>query len=222
MFEVFDAAMDERSPDLTNPEAEHPVLLVSHGGDSCTGEAARPGHRCLRKHRPAHGRRTAHRWATDSARWPHGRRAAHGEGVGCARRGRPGGPHAAGDPSRRRSRCRSSDPSRVRHPATLSRAAEKARQVNVEGTRHLLEALKAHAPEAKILFASSLDVFGRSTEPPPRRVSDPVQATDVYTGIRSPARSWSAEAASPGVSSATRTFLRWSCARRSRSCSRSL
>ncbi len=58
---------------------------------------------------------------------------------------------------------------------------EQARLVNVEGTRHLLDALRMHTPRAKILFASSLDVFGRSTEPPPRRVSDPVQATDVYT-----------------------------------------
>ena len=59
---------------------------------------------------------------------------------------------------------------------------EQSRRVNVDGTGHLLEALKTHAPQARVLFASSLDVFGRSTQPPPRRVSDPVQVTDVYTG----------------------------------------
>jgi UDP-glucose 4-epimerase len=58
---------------------------------------------------------------------------------------------------------------------------EESRRVNVDGTRHLIEALKAHAPSAKLLFASSLDVFGRNPNPPPRRVTDPVEATDAYT-----------------------------------------
>jgi nucleoside-diphosphate-sugar epimerase len=57
-----------------------------------------------------------------------------------------------------------------------------ARQVNVDGTRALLDAVKAHAPQAKFLFASTLDVFGRTMHlPPPRTLSDPVSATDAYT-----------------------------------------
>ena len=58
---------------------------------------------------------------------------------------------------------------------------DESKRVNVEGTRNLIEALKTHAPGAKFLFASSLDVFGRSTQPPPRRVTDPVATTDAYT-----------------------------------------
>ena len=66
-------------------------------------------------------------------------------------------------------------------PACLDKPDE-ARRVNVDGTRNLLEAVKAHAPAARLLFASSLDVFGRTADrPPPRRVTDPVQATDAYT-----------------------------------------
>jgi UDP-glucose 4-epimerase len=66
-------------------------------------------------------------------------------------------------------------------PACLDKP-DQARRVNVDGTRNVLEAVKAHAPAAKLLFASSLDVFGRTADrPPPRKVTDPVQATDAYT-----------------------------------------
>ena len=66
-------------------------------------------------------------------------------------------------------------------PACLEKPDE-ARKVNVDGTRNLLAALKADAPSAKFLFASSLDVFGRTADqPPPRKVTDPVTATDAYT-----------------------------------------
>jgi UDP-glucose 4-epimerase len=66
-------------------------------------------------------------------------------------------------------------------PACLEKPAE-ARRVNVDGTRALLDAVKREAPQAKFLFASTLDVFGRTQHlPPPRRLSDPVSATDAYT-----------------------------------------
>jgi nucleoside-diphosphate-sugar epimerase len=59
---------------------------------------------------------------------------------------------------------------------------ELARQVNVDGTRALIEAMRAQTPRPRLLFASSLDVYGHTTHlAPPRRVEDPVQATDVYT-----------------------------------------
>jgi nucleoside-diphosphate-sugar epimerase len=59
---------------------------------------------------------------------------------------------------------------------------DAARETNVDGTRNVIEAMKLHAPRARLLFASSFDVFGRTAHlPPPRRASDPVQATDVYT-----------------------------------------
>jgi nucleoside-diphosphate-sugar epimerase len=66
-------------------------------------------------------------------------------------------------------------------PACLA-DPEAARRVNVEGTRHLVEAMRAHAPRARLLFASTLDVFGHTAHlDPPRRVSDPVHATDEYS-----------------------------------------
>jgi nucleoside-diphosphate-sugar epimerase len=66
-------------------------------------------------------------------------------------------------------------------PACLERPAE-ARRTNVDGTRHLIAAMRDHAPAARLLFASTLDVFGPTAHlPPPRRRDDPVQATDVYT-----------------------------------------
>ena len=66
-------------------------------------------------------------------------------------------------------------------PACLERPGE-ARRTNVDGTRHLVEVLRAEAPDARLLFASSLDVFGHTQHlPPPRTAGDPVAATDVYT-----------------------------------------
>jgi nucleoside-diphosphate-sugar epimerase len=59
---------------------------------------------------------------------------------------------------------------------------EASRRVNVDGTANLIAAMKAEAPKAKLLFASSLDVFGHTAHlPPPRTLKDPVSANDVYT-----------------------------------------
>lgn len=66
-------------------------------------------------------------------------------------------------------------------PACLEKP-ELARKVNVDGTANLIAAMKTHAPQAKLLFASSLDVFGRTAHlPPPRTLKDPVSASDAYT-----------------------------------------
>jgi nucleoside-diphosphate-sugar epimerase len=57
-----------------------------------------------------------------------------------------------------------------------------ARSINVDGTRYVLEAASSQTRPPRILFASSLDVFGHTQDqPPPRKVTDPVQATDHYT-----------------------------------------
>jgi UDP-glucose 4-epimerase len=59
---------------------------------------------------------------------------------------------------------------------------ELAEQVNVGGTRNLIRAAQAEAKPPKFLFASSFDLFGHTQDqPPPRRVTDPVQATDDYS-----------------------------------------
>ena len=57
-----------------------------------------------------------------------------------------------------------------------------AYKTNVNGTRNVLEAARKLATPPKILFSSTFDVFGfTQDQPPPRKVSDPVQATDDYT-----------------------------------------
>ncbi len=57
-----------------------------------------------------------------------------------------------------------------------------AYQVNVEGTKYIVEAAQKQANPPRLLYASSLDVFGHTQHlPPPRRVTDPIQATDQYT-----------------------------------------
>jgi len=56
-----------------------------------------------------------------------------------------------------------------------------AREINVGGTLHLLSAMKELTPAPKLLFSSSLHVFGRTQHlPPPRRLSDPVQPVEHY------------------------------------------
>lgn len=58
---------------------------------------------------------------------------------------------------------------------------EWAREINVGGTANLLAAM-AKVPEApRILFTSSLHVYGRTQqEPPPRKISDPVRPVEHY------------------------------------------
>lgn len=56
-----------------------------------------------------------------------------------------------------------------------------ARTVNVDGTRHLIEALRALPSPPRLLFASSLHVFGRTQDQrPPRTIADPVQPVEHY------------------------------------------
>jgi nucleoside-diphosphate-sugar epimerase len=58
-----------------------------------------------------------------------------------------------------------------------------AREVNVGGTRSLITALEAlPAPRPKLIFSSSLHVYGQTQDvPPPRTVSDPVQPIEHYS-----------------------------------------
>ncbi len=67
-------------------------------------------------------------------------------------------------------------------PPRSEEQPDLAYAINVEGTRHLLNATSSLARPPRFLFASSFDVFGfTQDQPPPRRVSDPVQATGHYS-----------------------------------------
>lgn len=66
-------------------------------------------------------------------------------------------------------------------PASEDRP-EWSREINVGGTKNILSAMKTIAPSSKIIFSSSLSVFGDTqNQQPPRTVSDPVQPVDNYT-----------------------------------------
>ncbi|NLT73609.1 MAG: NAD(P)-dependent oxidoreductase [Chloroflexi bacterium] len=57
-----------------------------------------------------------------------------------------------------------------------------ARSINVGGTRRLLNAMRAMPQPARILFTSSLHVYGQTREKSPyRRVDDPLSPTDHYS-----------------------------------------
>jgi UDP-glucose 4-epimerase len=56
-----------------------------------------------------------------------------------------------------------------------------AHDINVGGTRHLVEAMKALPQPPRILFASSYHIYGRTQhQHPPRTASDPVQPIEHY------------------------------------------
>jgi UDP-glucose 4-epimerase len=56
-----------------------------------------------------------------------------------------------------------------------------AREINVGGTRHLLEAMQAQPRPPRLLFASSCAVYGRTQHlEPPRTPSDPLEPIDHY------------------------------------------
>ena len=57
-----------------------------------------------------------------------------------------------------------------------------AREVNVGGTRHLLDAMNAQPKAPRMIFTSSCHVFGRTQhQRPPRTISDPVCSVEHYT-----------------------------------------
>lgn len=59
---------------------------------------------------------------------------------------------------------------------------EGARAINVGGTTNLITACEALAAPPRFLFCSSVEVFGKNRHlPGPRRITDPVSATSVYT-----------------------------------------
>ncbi len=56
-----------------------------------------------------------------------------------------------------------------------------AYQVNVEGTRNLLEAMKAQHLPPRLIFSSSVSVYGLTQDqPPPRRADDPLRPVGHY------------------------------------------
>lgn len=67
-------------------------------------------------------------------------------------------------------------------PPFTERSPEAAQAINVGGTRALIAAAEASPMQPALIFTSSVSVFGPVQHlPPPRRVTDPVQATDNYT-----------------------------------------
>lgn len=62
------------------------------------------------------------------------------------------------------------------------KAPDWACEINVGGTRNLLQAIEAQPEPPKLIFASSYHVFGRTQHlPPPRTVLDPVDPVEHYT-----------------------------------------
>lgn len=67
-------------------------------------------------------------------------------------------------------------------PPRSEEQPDLARTINIDGTRNLLAAAKGQPRPPQFFFSSSFDVFGYTQDqPPPRKVSDPMQATDHYS-----------------------------------------
>lgn len=66
-------------------------------------------------------------------------------------------------------------------PPESEKNPEKAWDINVEGTKNVISAIKDSEVSPKMIFASSVSVYGISTENPPRKCTDPVQPTDSYS-----------------------------------------
>jgi nucleoside-diphosphate-sugar epimerase len=67
---------------------------------------------------------------------------------------------------------------------------DHAYSVTVSGTRNVVNAVRAEPSRPRLIYVSSLAVFGRTSDrPPPRRVTDPVQPIDHYTRHKAEAES---------------------------------
>jgi nucleoside-diphosphate-sugar epimerase len=61
-------------------------------------------------------------------------------------------------------------------------APQRAFAINVSGAKLLIDSMKKQQPQAKLLFTSSLHVFGQTQHlPPPRQVTDPVHPEEHYS-----------------------------------------
>ncbi|MGH8072186.1 MAG: NAD-dependent epimerase/dehydratase family protein [Candidatus Entotheonellia bacterium] len=66
-------------------------------------------------------------------------------------------------------------------PPVSERNRAKTFAVNVDGTTHIVRALESLAPQAALVFSSSVSTYGDTgQEPPPVRVSHAQRAIDVY------------------------------------------
>jgi nucleoside-diphosphate-sugar epimerase len=66
-------------------------------------------------------------------------------------------------------------------PPASERDRAKTFAVNVDGTSHIVRALESLAPQARLVFSSSVSTYGDTTqEPPPVRVGHVQRAIDVY------------------------------------------
>jgi nucleoside-diphosphate-sugar epimerase len=67
-------------------------------------------------------------------------------------------------------------------PPSSEKNAELAKEVNVGGTKNIISGAESTNPKPKLIFASSVSIFGPTMHlEPPRRASDPVNPTDTYT-----------------------------------------
>ncbi len=67
-------------------------------------------------------------------------------------------------------------------PPLSEEMPNRAWEINVEGTRNLLNSMREAPLKPKIVFASSVSVFGKTSHiNPPRTLSDPVMPTDNYS-----------------------------------------
>ena len=67
-------------------------------------------------------------------------------------------------------------------PPLSDEQPERAQLVNVDGLANVISACQGQARPPRLLFTSTFDVHGHTLhKPPPRRVEDPVEATDPYT-----------------------------------------
>ncbi len=76
-------------------------------------------------------------------------------------------------------------------PPTSNEQPELARAVNLDGTRNMIDAACSQPKPPRFLFASTFDLFGQTAHlPPPRRVTDPVCASDLYTEHKLQGETW--------------------------------
>lgn len=62
-------------------------------------------------------------------------------------------------------------------PPLVDEKPELAKQVNLEGTRNLIQGLEKHSPNCFLIFSSSVTVYGDRLKTPLISVNDPIQTT---------------------------------------------
>ena len=80
-------------------------------------------------------------------------------------------------------------------PPTADELIDLAQKVNVDGTRIIVDAISSHAPSSRLVFSSSVSIYGRPSDDGIITISEPYNPDDNYAKTKAESEQIVAESA---------------------------